>query len=202
MKSDGFEDNRPGPPAWYEAAPGTKWLYNAPAYHKHMGVIEKATGKTINGFSTEVLFGPLGMSDSRWFTSSVTASARDMARFGLMILGRGTWAGRQIVEEAFLDEALCTSQDLNHSYGYLWWLNGKDSVVTPGVPLLIKRSVVPGAPADMVAALGMGDKKIYVVPSLDLVVVRHGTAANDETARAGTQFDSGLWKLLVEAVRR
>ncbi|MDP2859727.1 MAG: serine hydrolase [Bacillota bacterium] len=186
----------------YEAAPGTKWLYNTLAYHKLMGVVEKATRKTINAFSAEVLFGPLGMSDSRWFTGSVTASARDMARFGLMILGRGTWAGRQIVEEAYLGAALDTSQDLNHSYGYLWWLNGKDSVVTPGVPLLVRRSLVPEAPADLVAALGMGDKKIYVVPSLDLVVVRHGTAANDATARAGTPFDSGLWKLLMGAVKK
>ena len=186
----------------YEADPGTKWLYNTPAYHKLMGVVEKATGKTINEFSVEVLFGPLGMSDSRWFTSSVTASARDMARFGLMILSQGTWAGSQVVEEGYLSAALSTSQDLNHSYGYLSWLNGKDSLVTPGIPLLVRRSLAPEAPADMVAALGMGDKKIYVVPSLDLVVARHGTAANDETARAGTSFDSGLWKLLMEAVKK
>jgi CubicO group peptidase (beta-lactamase class C family) len=186
----------------YEADPGKKWLYNTLAYHKLMGVVEKSTGKTINAFSTEVLFGPLGMSDSRWLTSSVTASARDMARFGLMVLSRGAWAGKQVMEEAYLDAAISTSQDLNHSYGYLWWLNGKDSLVTPGVPLLIKRALVPEAPADMVAALGMGDKKIYVAPSLDLVVVRHGTAANDETARAGTPFDSGLWKLLMEAMKK
>jgi len=186
----------------YEAEPGTKWVYSTLAYHQFMGVVEKATGKPINEFSTQVLFGPLGMSDSRWFTSSVTASARDMARFGLMVLSQGTWAGKQVIDDGYLAAALATSQDLNHSYGYLWWLNGKDSLVTPGVPLLVRRSLVPEAPADMVAALGMGDKKIYVVPSLDLVVVRHGTAANDETARAGTPFDSGLWKLLMEAVKK
>ena len=52
----------------------------------------------------------------------------------------------------------------------------------------------------MVAALGALDKKIYVVPSLDLIVVRHGKAAK-EGGLAGSSFDQALWKRLMAAVQ-
>lgn len=58
--------------------------------------------------------------------------------------------------------------------------------------------LVPSAPSDMFAALGGLDKKIYVVPSLDLVVVRHGGAADNFTL-ASTDFDDELWKAIMKA---
>lgn len=59
-------------------------------------------------------------------------------------------------------------------------------------------TLIPSAPADLYAALGGLDKKIYVVPSLDLVVIRHGGAADNFTL-ASTDFDELLWKALMEA---
>ncbi|MGQ0647731.1 MAG: hypothetical protein ACT4P7_09160 [Gemmatimonadaceae bacterium] len=73
-----------------------------------------------------------------------------------------------------------SSSPSNPSYGYLWWLNGQVSHRIPGRYTLPSRtgSLIPSAPADRFAALGKGDKKIYVIPSLDLVVARHGDEAD------------------------
>jgi len=46
----------------------------------------------------------------------------------------------------------------------------------------------------MVAAMGALDRKLYVVPSRKLVVVRTGQAAPDRG------FDGQLWRLLVRAM--
>ena len=45
----------------------------------------------------------------------------------------------------------------------------------------------------MIAALGKNDQKIYVVPSLGLVVVRQGQAAGVHPLQAISSFDNELW---------
>jgi hypothetical protein len=52
--------------------------------------------------------------------------------------------------------------------------------------------LVPNAPKDMIMALGKDDKKIYVVPSLSLVVVRLGDAAGLPTL-GPSGFDNEWW---------
>ena len=92
-----------------------------------------------------------------------------------------------------------TSQNLNLSYGYLWWLNGKASAMVPQSQIVFNTSLAPDAPADMIMALGKDDKKIYVVPSLNLVVVRLGDDAG--TAPLGpSSFDNDLWLKLKAAI--
>ena len=50
---------------------------------------------------------------------------------------------------------------------------------------------------DLVAALGKNDQKIYVVPSLNMVVVRQGNAAGG-IAAAASSFDNQLWSRLMD----
>jgi len=80
----------------------------------------------------------------------------------------------------------------------VWWLNGKDAWVLPD-DATGSGYLIPNAPADMAAALGYGDKKIYIIPSLDLVVVRHGDAA-DSSQPALSDFDNVLWGKLLAAM--
>jgi hypothetical protein len=94
-----------------------------------------------------------------------------------------------VVPQAWLSRALAPSQDLNPLYGCLWWLLGRrtDAAAPAGVP------------ADLVAALGANDQKIYVCPSLQLVVVRQGPAA-DAGGETRTAFDDELLARLVAAL--
>jgi CubicO group peptidase (beta-lactamase class C family) len=64
----------------------------------------------------------------------------------------------------------------------------------------------PDCPRDAFGALGAQDRKIYVVPSLDLVVSRHGGAAGLASAAAGegggrASFDNQLLGRVCRAVK-
>ena len=185
----------------YDMDAGVKWYYNTPAYWKLFPVIEAAIGKSLTDFSREVLWSQIGMKWCVWNGRTMACSARDMARFGLMVLNNGTWQGKDILKDkAFLFDATNQSQELNESYGYLWWLNGEDSYRLPGPAAESSDgALIPSAPPDMFAALGAADKKIYIVPSMELVVVRHGGAAN-EALSASSRFDRQVWDRLMPAI--
>jgi hypothetical protein len=86
------------------------------------------------------------------------------------------------------------SQQLNPAYGYLWWLNGQDSYMYPRVNISFNGPLFPSAPPDMFSAQGKNDQKIYVVHSLDMVVVRIGNNAFDIPFLSNNSFDTQLWE--------
>jgi len=118
------------------------------------------------------------------------SNARSMARFGLLLLNKGRWNNTPILsDENYFNSQVNTSQNINLSYGYLTWLNGKSSSMVPGLQTVLPVPLVANAPADMFAALGKNDQKIYVVPSQQLVIIRMGNSAGGfSLAMAG--FDS------------
>ena len=182
----------------YVANAGTRWAYHN-VYKKMQDVIAEASNQTFKNYFNTKLRDKIGMSSSpdSWLQLSdfniYWSDTRSMARFGLMIYARGKWGDTQIVSESFLNEATNTSQDINKSYGYLWWLNGKSSYHLPSSQLEFDGKLIPNAPDDMYAALGKNDQKIYVVPSKKLVVIRMGEAADNETF-ALSSFDNDLWE--------
>ncbi|HLO79486.1 MAG TPA: hypothetical protein VK166_00925, partial [Chitinophagaceae bacterium] len=60
------------------------------------------------------------------------------------------------------------------------------------VQLVLNGPLTPNAPADMYAALGKNDQKVYVVPSQNLVVIRMGESAGNSML-ALSSFDNELW---------
>ncbi|MBM3953566.1 MAG: serine hydrolase domain-containing protein [Planctomycetota bacterium] len=192
----------------YEAPPGAVWRYNTPAYQQLHPLLEKAVGTSVDAFSARVLFEPLGMKHSRFRSHSFVMTAREMARFGLLILARGTWNDRSVIEDrAYFAAMLAPSQRLNRAYGYLWWLNGQESFRTVGPPrAAVRGALVPDAPADMVSANGKGGQRISVAPGAGLVVVRLGenpaAGHGGDTEGNGTQsrFDVQLWRRLARAI--
>lgn len=178
----------------YIADAGTRWAYHN-VYVKIQDVVAQATGETWNSYFNSKLRGRIGMSGS-WIPlgdlSVYWSNTRSMARFGLMIYANGKWENSQIVSEAFINQATNTSQNINEAYGYMWWLNGKSSFHLPSSQLEFPGELIPNAPADMFAALGKNDQKIYVVPSKKIVVVRMGESADDENF-ALSNFDNELW---------
>lgn len=52
-------------------------------------------------------------------------SARDLARFGYLMLRGGNWNGSQIIPSKWVEESIRSYSDAdNGGYGYLWWVNG------------------------------------------------------------------------------
>lgn len=188
----------------FAAEPGTAWKYNTRVYSQLIPVLESAGKRSINDLTTAWLTGKIGMDDSRWGERAwvgpkmdanrigFQTSARDLARFGILMLAGGQWDGQMLNDTHYMVEMITPSQTLNPAYGYLWWLNGKPARVG-GESLL--QGMVPAAPGDMFTALGALGRKLYVVPSLALVVSRLG----DEPGR---QFDQEFWQRLMAASPR
>ncbi len=179
--------------------PGTQWYYHNAPYTLLDGVIEQATGRTMNAYFNQKIgskIGALGAFYPVDYNNVFFSRARDMARFGLLILNKGNWNGTTVLSDtAYYNQMVNTSQSINQAYGYLWWLNGKSTYRLPGTTYTFTGSLIPNAPADMFAALGKNDQKIYVVPSDSLVVIRLGEEA-DTVSLALSTFDNDLWRRL------
>ncbi|MDO7877096.1 serine hydrolase [Hymenobacter sp. ASUV-10] len=177
----------------YLAPPASRWAYHTGAYRTLQDVLVQASGaNSISAYTNQRLGNRIGMT-GLWVNDVYFSKARSMARFGLFILARGTWNGTPILTDTAYFRAMTTpSQPLNPSYGYLWWLNGQPSYRLPGLQVSFPGPLTPSAPADMIAALGKNDQKIYVVPSLGLVVVRQGASAGAPRL-ALSSFDTELW---------
>jgi len=188
----------------FQAPPGTFFFYNTPVYAVTKRVVAAAARSSLDAVTHDWLTAPAGMSHTAWRQrpaafadvgnpTGLVTSPRDTARFGQIVLDGGKAAdGRRIVSEASL-KAMFARSATNPSYGRLWWLNGGAYAVRPG-GRRADGPLIPAAPADLVAALGALDRKLHVVPSLKLVVVRMGAATPDR------DFDQQLWLRLAKAL--
>ena len=187
----------------YVADAGTRWAYHN-VYVKLQDVVAQASGQSWSSYFNSKLRDRIGMTGT-WLESGEDLSVywsttRSMARFGLLALNRGKWKQEQIVNEDYFNQAVTTSQNINKAYGYLWWLNGKESYHLPQTQLQFNGSLIPTAPADMYMALGKNDQKIYVIPSRKMVVIRMGESA-DGTNFALSDFDQVLWEKITAVIQ-
>lgn len=157
------------------APPGEAWDYSDAAFAHLSLIFFHVAGQEIGEFMKRRVFQPIGIENSGWDQqggggnigphtnahSGLRLSARDFGRLGYLLLRGGTWNGKQIVPKWWIDLATRKSQELNPHYGYTFWVNS-DGDLWPHVP------------KDAFAFMGYGTNRCYVVPSLDLVVVRLG----------------------------
>ena len=181
----------------YLADAGTRWSYHN-VFQKLMDVVAASSGQTFENYFNAKLKNKIGM-DGFWNNGVIYkiyhSSTRSMARFGLLAMNKGKWNNEQIINQTYFNESISTSQNINLSYGYLWWLNGKSNFMLPGSQTSFTGSIVPNAPAEMYAAMGAADQRIYVVPSKKLVIVRMGEASNPANPSfAVSGFDNELWQ--------
>lgn len=191
---DALGDNVSKENLQYKADAGTRWAYHN-VYKKMQDVVTIATKSSWSNYFDIKLKSKIGMTGA-WRESKdfnvYWSNTRSMARFGLLIYADGKWNQTQIISSQFLEKATNASQNINESYGYLWWLNGKDSYHLPASQFKFTGTLIPNAPDDTIAALGKNDQKIYIVPSKKLVVIRMGNSA-DSVSFARSDFDNELW---------
>ena len=180
----------------YSKDAGTQWFYHNAPYTLLEKVVSNASGKTFNNYTDEKIESKIGMSGT-WVLSGYNnvylSKARDMARFGLLVLNKGIWENTIVLNDPDYYTAMTSSsQNLNPSYGYLWWLNGKSSIIFPSLSTLFSRSLATSAPADLFAALGKNGQFIDVIPSKNLVIIRMGDVGKDGSA-AAINFHDEMW---------
>jgi len=90
--------------------------------------------------------------------------SEDLARFGLLVLNKGKWEGKQVLGEQWL-KAAATPSAHGPDYGYLWWLN-------------TQKKQWPSAPATSFAAVGNGGNIVWIDPEHDIVLVWHWSQSN------------------------
>jgi len=180
----------------YVADAGTRWAYSN-IFQKLTDIVAISSNETFENYFDEKLKNKIGM-DGNWNFGPIFtiyhSTTKSMARFGLLALNKGKWNNEQIINASFFGESITSSQNINPSYGYLWWLNGKANHMIPGEQTVYPGPLVPNAPADMYAAMGASDQRIYVIPSKKMVIVRMGGASNPANPNfAVSGFDNELW---------
>ena len=183
----------------YKAAAGTRWAYHNAAYTLLDQVIEGATGGNLNLYMTKKFTTTVGMKGlfvKAGYNNVYFSTARTMARFGLLLLNKGTWNGTVIMSDTqYFRQQTNSSQTINPSYGYLTWLNGKSAFMAPGSQIRFPGSLNPDAPNDMICAWGKNGQYINVVPSQKLVLIRMGNAPSGSGAAAmAVGFNNDIWK--------
>ncbi len=177
---------------------GTRWAYHNAPYTLLTDVLEHATGQGINNYFISKLQNTTGITGAFFrfdYDVIFVSRARSMARYGLLILNQGNWNGNQLMTDTtYFHQMVNTSQSLNLSYGYLWWLNGKASFRLPRLQFVFPGSLMPSAPDDMVSALGKNGQIINVVPSQNLVLVRIGDVPG--SGEVSITFNDTVWQKL------
>lgn len=156
-----------------QADPGTTMIYSTGNTHLLSAILAQITGETTRDFANEALLRPMGFSLSYWPTdpqgihfggNDMEMTPRQMLAFGELYINEGKSNGRvsdategvQVISKQWVDESLQirtpSPRGEGRFYGYGWWyreLAGQDAFF----------------------AWGYGGQFIFVVQSLDLVVV-------------------------------
>ena len=182
----------------YLADAGTRWAYHNAPYTLLESVLTTATGQTINTYTYNKLKLKTGMTGAWTFVdydNVFFSKVRSMARFGLLMQNNCIWnTDTLLYDTTYIHQMTNTSQSLNLSYGYLWWLNGKSSYMVPTSQVVFSGSYAPAAPNDMFAGLGKNGQIVSISKSAGLVVIRMGNQVS--SGEVPTQFCNSIWEKL------
>jgi len=163
-----------------ETEPDTKWYYSSGTANIIARIIMDKTGGSLaafQNFSRQRLFNKIqaysaviepDASGSFVGSSYMFATARDWARFGLLLKNKGTWKNEQILPKGWVDWSVTpTPKASMGQYGAQFWINAGDK----DNPANRKFKSLPN---DLYYCGGFNGQIVAVIPSKDIVVVRLG----------------------------
>jgi CubicO group peptidase (beta-lactamase class C family) len=168
--------------------PGARFHYGAAGYQAFGELLKRklrARDRSVEGYIRDRLIDPLGIDVEEWkhddagnplLHAGMILTAREWARFGEFLCHGGFNDDKQFID-AKLFASLFIGHRANPAYGLGFWLNRPESVPRPQrmtdlQPAIDGDQLYPGGPRDLVACLGSYKQRLYVIPSLDLVIVR------------------------------
>jgi CubicO group peptidase (beta-lactamase class C family) len=173
------------------ASPGSRFIYGPAALQVFHAVLkEKLKGESPTHYLERRVLRPLGLGSQRYLADRAgnpllaagwLLSARQWAKIGEAAL-RG---GAPVVNAQSIAQCRRGS-GANSAFSLGWWNNQQ---APGGREFDIEEMLVPkwqrqswggtvlsrAAPSDVMACIGSGYQRLYVIPSMNLVVVRHGS---------------------------
>ena len=160
-------------------APGEQFSYRSGETQLLAFAIEAATGQTLSHYAQEKLWKPLQTEkDAYWLLDKKNGdekafccfhtTARDVARFGSLLLHHGNWHGRQLVSRRYMDEMLRPASYLKDQWGH-------DPLNYYG----LQTWLFPYRGDTIPCMRGMLGQYIFAIPSKDAIVVRLGKKRHD-----------------------
>jgi CubicO group peptidase (beta-lactamase class C family) len=177
-------------PERHSVRPGTHWYYNNWDFNAMGTVFEKFTGKKIFKALEKEIAQPIRMEDytaeDGWYVTGEASihpaypfkiTARDMARFGLLMLREGKWKNKQVVPADWVRESTRYHSDATlygaDGYGYMWWV-ARDHNKFPHLPNT-------DIPEGSYSARGAGGHYILVIPERNMVIVHRVNTYEDNS---------------------
>lgn len=166
--------------------PGKKYSYKSGDTQLLSFVLEAATGQTVSEYAQQKLWHPVqACRDALWNLDRkggeektyccFNTTARDMAHLARLILNKGEWNGKQVISEAYLQEAISPAGYLENEfgdgaldyYGFQIWVMHYNGLQFP-------------------AFRGLGGQYIFAIPQKNAIVIRLGHKRSDEYIREKT----------------
>lgn len=145
-------------------------------------ILQRAVGISLSQYLQEEFWQPMGMENDAYWSKDrkdgmekayccINSNVRDFARFGQLLLQKGNWNGRQILDSAFVEKMITPNYKAfnkgEHArYGYSIWTDNEHEPHFYGL-------------------MGHLGQRVIVVPSEDLVIVRLGHTKDDRNTGKG-----------------
>jgi CubicO group peptidase (beta-lactamase class C family) len=159
-------------------APGSRFFYDSSATYMLAAILHRVTGQTLLEYLTPRLLEPLGILEATWESCprgvnvggwGMSLTTESIAKFGLLLLQKGEWEGRQLVPGCWIEEATSAQisngtdpeSDWAQGYGYQFWRSrfgafrgdgafGQYCIVHPGEQMVV---AITSSVTDMQAVL-------------------------------------------------
>lgn len=172
--------------------PGTHFEYGPVPYQTFGELMTrklKAKNENVMGYLKRRILNPIGIKVADWqmkdgqplLPQGASLTAREWVKFGLFMKNGGKWDGKQIIKKKLLDELVIGSK-ANPAYGITFWLNhpGKNPMgreIGGGDSSEVSKGGFSDGVGDLFMAAGAANQRLYIIPSLDMVIVRQGRMA-------------------------
>lgn len=179
-----------------EYEPGTHFEYGPVPFQTFGEMMTRKLrpkNETVMSYLKRRILTPIGLDVAFWrevngqplLPQGANLTAREWAKFGLFLKSGGKWNGKQIVAKKLLEELVVGSKT-NPAYGITFWLNNKGvnpqgSAIGGAVGAISQNGIAVGV-KDLYMAAGAANQRLYIIPSLDMVIVRQGQLAQYDDA--------------------
>jgi CubicO group peptidase (beta-lactamase class C family) len=184
--------------------PGARFHYGGANYEAFGELLTRklrARDESVEDFLKSKIFDPLDIDIADWKRddagnvlthSGLSLTPPEWAKFGNFINRVRNGVPNQLVTSQGL-ALLLAGHHANPAYGLGFWLNRPPPDPMPESITKLQLAIdgdqlYPGGPRDLIACIGSEKQRLYMIPSLDLVIVRFGY----ETAFSDGDFLSRL----------